>query len=93
MHGRLSTPVLQHGVSSVSPGTAREPLMSDERVRAQRAALAAAEAELERAAKQGRAAKNGRRGPVKGGRAEPDGSAELVGRAVANHLGQGFHGM
>ena len=72
--------------------------MSDERLKAQRAALAQAESELERAAKQSRTGRIGKRGPLKGDgkttpRAHTAADAELVGRAVANHLGQGFHGM
>ena len=75
--------------------------MSNERLKAQRAAqaaLAQAESELERAAKQSRIGKAGKRGPIKGDpkttpRGHTAADAEQVGRAVANHLGQGFHGM
>ncbi|KAL1530026.1 hypothetical protein AB1Y20_000951 [Prymnesium parvum] len=70
--------------------------MTEERLAAQRAALVHAEGELERAAKSMRIGK-GRRGPMKDDKARAAraqaAEAELVGRAVANHLGQGLHGM
>ena len=72
---------------------------SFDRLKAQQVALDQAEAELGRAARH--SLRGGKqktpRGSVRGQAETPRSSTEMdaerVGRAVANHLGQGFHGM